>query len=201
MDRIRAFFREKQWKKMRKDQWVILLLAGVLLLVVAIPTDCGSTKAERSGTSQKQSRQSEKYEDADAYVSALEKRLQTTLQQMDGVGKVEVMITLKDQGESVVEKDHTTSSENQEETSKTDDKTNRSQTETSEKTVYDSDSEEGTPFVSKKLAPEIDGVLVVAQGGADTVTAENISEAVQALFSVEPHKIKIVKMNAQEADR
>ncbi|MEI3340576.1 MAG: hypothetical protein V8R80_12125 [Eubacterium sp.] len=50
------------------------------------------------------------------------------------------------------------------------------------------------------MEPEIEGILVVAQGGGNTAVAENISEAAQALFSVEAHKIKVVKMNLQEGD-
>lgn len=198
MDRFQRFFREKKWKKMKKDQWLILLLAGILLLVVALPTDCGqhSTKQD-SG----KGKTTEKDTGAQDYVTVLEKRMKKILTQMDGVGEVEVMITLKDQGESVVEKDDSASRETQTDTSGTDGETTRSQTDTSEKTVYDTKDGQGSPFVSKEITPKIDGVLVVAEGGADTVTTENISEAVQALFSVEPHKIKVVKMNLQEGNR
>lgn len=42
--------------------------------------------------------------------------------------------------------------------------------------------------------PEIRGVLVVAQGGGDPVAVQQIQEAVMALFRVEAHKIKVMKM-------
>ena len=38
------------------------------------------------------------------------------------------------------------------------------------------------------------GVLVCAQGGGDPVVVQNIQEAVMALFQVDAHKIKIMKM-------
>lgn len=41
---------------------------------------------------------------------------------------------------------------------------------------------------------EIKGILVVAQGADDPVTVQNIQQAVMALFQVEAHKIKIMKM-------
>ena len=45
------------------------------------------------------------------------------------------------------------------------------------------------------------GVVVVAEGaGIPTVNAK-ISEAVKSLFSVDAHKISIVKMRSQEGDR
>ena len=50
-----------------------------------------------------------------------------------------------------------------------------------------------SPYVSKELSPEIEGVVVIAEGGDDAVVVKNITEAVQALFGVEAHKIKIMK--------
>ena len=66
---------------------------------------------------------------------------------------------------------------------------------TSDKTsIYEQDSDgSSTPYVSKELSPEIEGVVVIADGGGNAVTAQNITEAVQALFGVEAHKIKIMK--------
>ena len=47
-----------------------------------------------------------------------------------------------------------------------------------------------TPYVSKENAPEVEGILVIADGGGNAVVAKNLTEAVQALFGVEAHKIK-----------
>ncbi len=49
--------------------------------------------------------------------------------------------------------------------------------------------------MSKEMTPKVEGVLVVAEGGENAKTAKNISDAVLALFPVEVHKIKVVKMN------
>ena len=68
-------------------------------------------------------------------------------------------------------------------------------TESSETTVYNSDSGEGEPFVSRQNLPTIEGVLVIAEGGGDQMVAANISGAVEALFGLEVHKIKVVEMN------
>lgn len=47
--------------------------------------------------------------------------------------------------------------------------------------------------MSKELSPKIEGVVVIADGGENAVVKENISSAVQALFDIEPHKIRIMK--------
>ena len=41
---------------------------------------------------------------------------------------------------------------------------------------------------------EVTGVLIAAEGAGDSVTVQNIQEAVMALFQIEAHKIKIMKM-------
>ena len=64
-----------------------------------------------------------------------------------------------------------------------------------ESTVYITDSEGNrTPYISQTTQPEIEGVTVVAQGGGDALIQKNITEVIQALFDIEAHKIKVVKM-------
>ena len=41
---------------------------------------------------------------------------------------------------------------------------------------------------------EVKGVLIAAQGADNSVVSRNIVEAVMALFQIEAHKIKIIKM-------
>ena len=69
--------------------------------------------------------------------------------------------------------------------------------ESSESTVFSQSDGDETPFVNKEILPKIDGVLIVAEGGADASVRKNISEAVEALFGLDAHKIKIVKMKTK----
>ena len=45
--------------------------------------------------------------------------------------------------------------------------------------------------------PYRDGVLVAAQGGGDETVVNEITYAVQVLFDVPVHKIKVVKMSSR----
>ena len=49
--------------------------------------------------------------------------------------------------------------------------------------------------MSKEITPQVEGVVVLAQGGDDPVVVQNITEAVQALFGIDTHKIRIMKKN------
>lgn len=179
----------------QKNQLLILLLAGILLVVIALPTsdkkpDKGAlgedNTGEEGGTSD--IKMDEEYE------HHLERRIAQTLEYMEGVGKAEVMITLRSSGQKIIEKDQKSSSQ----TSKEEDSSGGTRTEEDKSwdrtSIYRQDSNGSqAPYVSKELTPEIEGVLVIAQGGDNAVVVQNITEAVQALFGVEAHKIKIMK--------
>lgn len=195
---IKDFIQGKQWKKWDKSQWTIVVLAGILLLIIALPT--GSSKKEESvkepaKTAVQTAKQENVTED---YASLVEQKLSQTLSKIEGAGKVEVMVTLKDNGESVVEKDVTQDTTGTSEKDSAGGTREENQRSSSQSTVYAEKENEKNPFVEKEVTPRIEGVLVVAAGGNNTAVKQNISDAVMALFPVEAHRIKIVKMNVQE---
>ena len=57
------------------------------------------------------------------------------------------------------------------------------------------DKNTGNPYVSKEITPKVEGVVVIASGGDDALVVKNITEAVQALFGIDTHKIRIMKKN------
>ena len=99
------------------------------------------------------------------------------------------MIILEDEGESVVEKDVSRESS---QGNKGEEKTTASSSETT--TVFSGEE----PYETKVITPEIRGICIVAQGAGDDEVRVKIYQAVQALFSIEAHKISIVEMGAQE---
>lgn len=170
-------------KKMDKTKWMIIGLSGILLLVIALPTDSGRKNEELVLNPQEQGNSQQ--EQVTTYKKQLAKDLEQALACMDGVGKVRVMITFQDSGEAVVEKDVTKSSNGQGDS--------QLNSQYQESTVYqETDGRE--PYISQKKLPAVEGVLVIAQGGGDSRAKQEILDAVMALFPVQAHKIKIVKM-------
>ena len=103
--RPKDFFQNKAWKKWDKSQWTILILTGILLMVAAIPT--GARKEKETEVHQKEEQKIQDITSQKDYAQELEVKLKDTLSKINGVGQVEVMITLEDMGESVIEKDQT----------------------------------------------------------------------------------------------
>jgi stage III sporulation protein AG len=89
--------------------------------------------------------------------SDLEIQLERVLSAMEGVGEVEVMITLESTGSSL--------------------------------------------FGESNNNQKVCGVVIVAEGAGNSIVEARISNAVKALFSIEAHKISIVKRAMQEEDK
>lgn len=182
-----------------KTVFFLLVLFGILMLVIALPTGSGKSTEDTEKKTETTKTQAKKQASGENDSNGDKEQLEQILEKIDGVGRVQVMITYQDNGTQVVEKDTKTSSSQTSEEDDAGGKRTITASDGEETTVYDTAGGDGEPFVSKNLTPKIEGILVVAQGGDKTSVRQNISNAVLALFEIEPHKIVVVKMKDQEA--
>lgn len=126
--------------KEKGSKYLVFILIGLLILVMCIPTGTNSSSVIKEETA--------------ATEQTLETQLEQVLSEMEGVGKVKVMITTEGETESV--------------------------------------------FGTGKSSQKVCGVVVVAEGAGNATINARISDAVKALFSIDVHKINIVKMRLQE---
>lgn len=196
-------------KWFKRDNFILLVLAGVLLIIIALPvkdrTD-SDEKPKNLNTSkdisqylgQSNTTEHENMSDEDSsnqdYAAALEERLTDSLSRIAGVGKVKVMITLKSSRELVVEKEQPVSRSSANESDFQGGSRITSQSDTGDNTVYRTEGNLSEPYVIKTLPPQIEGVLVVAEGAGSGTVNRTIVEIIQALFGVEAHKVQVVKM-------
>lgn len=196
-----------EWKKkLTRENMIVVALLGLLLMVIAIPTGGKKETDEADGTYSGQDAAQENGKNGEAsegenaagstgYAERMEKELEELLSSMEGVGEAKVMVTLRASGQQVVEKDVPSESERTSETDSAGGTREVEHVSAEESTVYITDSGGSrTPYVSQTTEPEIEGVTVVAQGGGDALVQKNITEVIQALFGIEAHKIKVVKM-------
>lgn len=151
----------------------IVILCGVFLMVLS----WGGQEKESVITSATEEQAQASTTSLDDYKHAREEELRRLLQKVDGVGGVDVMITLKASNEKVTLKDNTSRGESNE-----------------EKTVLVENQERNSsPYIVQEKEPEIEGIAIVCEGGYDSVIKREITEAVSALFSIDSHKIKVMK--------
>ena len=168
MEEIKKFI-----QKVGVMRFMLVVVCGVFLLILSYSGEGEHSTTEEVNTevASDEDRSLEKYK------QAREEELKELLQKVDGVGKAEVMITLKASNEKVTLKDNTNKGETNE-----------------EKTVLVENSErDSSPYIIQEKEPEIEGIVIVCQGGYDSVIKREITDAVSALFSIESHKIKIMK--------
>ncbi len=192
--KMQDFMQKIKEKKLKRSDWLILVLAGILILIIALPTD---TKGKKQAEKAKENISKEN-NTMEASKDEIEQKLEDILEKIDGAGEVKVMITYQDSGTQVVEKDKNTSANSVEESDSTGGVRSTKEQQLQESTVYEEADAGNTPFVSKELLPKVEGILIVASGGDNQKVKQNISEAVLALFQVEAHRIKIVKMSGLE---
>lgn len=206
--------RLREGKKPGKDQFIIFILAGILLIVIALPTsDRSGKKAEKSGIwdstadkidSTKAPSDTEeiplgdKKTETEEYADYLENKLEQVISEMEGAGKVKVTVTISASREKVVEKDMPTVKNDTLENDSEGGTRSISGMDCKEETVYTKESDGSeSPYVVKTIEPVVEGVAVVAQGADRPGVSKNITDMIVALFDVEPHKIKVVKMKSE----
>ncbi|GAA4299264.1 stage III sporulation protein AG [Anaerocolumna aminovalerica] len=182
---------------------VMLLIAGVLLLLTSFPNLFSSKSLqneknapEKTVQTTRSSSDIKEEDETEAYSDDLEKKLKKFLSNVAGIGKVEVMVTLKGSKERIVLKDSPYTQESMNEVDGEGGNRVSSSVKNDESTVMvGSGSGENLPYVVQELEPEVEGIAVIAEGGDNPEIIAEIIEAVQVLFNVPAHKVKVMKMN------
>lgn len=203
-EKVSQFFKTQ---KFGKDSFLIMILGGLLLLVIAWPMGDGKETEEPqsrldamysgdgSGNLSVQP-QSAAGTDMAAYARETEERLQELLQTIDGVGRVEVMITYASSYEIVPLTEVTQSTSSTLETDSGGARTVNERS-TSESVVYTVDGAGNqVPCVITTKEPEVIGVAVSAEGGGNASVRRTVSEVIQSLFRIEANRIVVTRMKS-----
>ncbi|MDO5406733.1 MAG: stage III sporulation protein AG, partial [Eubacteriales bacterium] len=130
---------------------------------------------------------------AGTYEAVLEKRVREILKHVEGVGTVDVMIVLKSSAEKVIHVDGSSSLASTEEKDSSGGTRRIESQEQENSAVLLAGEGQNAPIIEKELYPEISGIVISATGGGDPKIQAEISAAMEALFDVPAHKIKVLK--------
>lgn len=180
-------------QKIGVTRLIIIVLAGVMLLVLSMPADKESSEKETITT--------ESGEENDAALTAMyqyakkqEEATEKILSKVEGIGKVEVMLTLASSEEKIMLQDDDVTDEEVTQSDQTGGNHTDEKHQSSKESVLVKKDGEESPYVVQIQSPVVEGVVVVAQGVDSSQKKTEIIEAIQALFPVEVHKIKVMKM-------
>lgn len=191
----------------RKEKWMMFLLLGLLVAVVVFPMgneeNRNTTESEllgensQEGTSVEMERSvvidtPKTMQEYEAYLS---QELADILAQIDGAGQVESWVTVAESEEKVFSMEASQESSRLQEADSVGG-TRQEETDNREQNVVL--DKEGEPYVVKIMHPKVEGVLVVAEGAGNSTVKKNISEAVEVLFGIDAHRIKVAKKRVEE---
>ena len=203
--------------KMNKEKLIFIFCSGLLLFILSLPGDSDSVVAEAGNSTQIQAEATgnsgQNLTDPEyaapaanvkasgqetTYEAALESRIRAILEHVEGVGEVDVMVVLKSTEEKVIRVDRNTSTSTTEEHNSGTVTRTQTQNEWTENTVMDGQT--SAPIIEKELSPELSGIIISADGGGSAVIKAEISEAMEALFGLPSHKIKVLKRVKKESE-
>lgn len=125
----------------------------------------------------------------------LKKELKSTLSQIKGIGKVDLMINFQCSEEYIPAEEKSTSK------SVTNEKDNEggerriTQDTDGSKIVVSTDGNITKPVMLKRINPKVEGVIIVAEGADDEKIKKDIVLAVSSLFGIPNYKIQVFTMN------
>ncbi|MGI6514203.1 MAG: hypothetical protein GX052_06180 [Syntrophomonadaceae bacterium] len=174
--------REKPWKSSQiKAVAAILAIIGIALIL-------WPTSPAPSPSSTPQGQQSLPLPGHES--TALEKDLSQVLSRISGVGAVQVKLTLKSQGIKVYATNERVETRQTQEKDQSGTTRNITEQSSDRQLVLSNNS----PVLEESKAPEVVGVLVIAEGAANPAVEESLSQAVTGLLGIPASRVTVLPM-------
>lgn len=129
-----------------------------------------------------------------SYGEQIENKLEEEFAKIEGVGKVVVIITMKTKGEIVLNKDTPTSESQIIEKDAQGGSRESNDSERQETTILINSGNGERPIIIKEFLPEVNGILIIAEGGDNIYIKSNLINAAKVLLDLPAHKIEVMKM-------
>lgn len=193
MGEINQVINKVKKKKWGKEEWIILILAGIFLMIIFWPS---SHKEDENNVERTKVSAEDKTENADnSYKEQMEQQLEEVLRSIDGIDSVHAMITFSQSEEEVVLSEKKNNAETTHETDSQGGNRTIESNSFEETVCYTkANGEDLGPYITHTVAPKAEGVLIVVGGSRAGLLRTQIVRAVQALFDVESHKVVVIKM-------
>ena len=120
--------------------------------------------------------------------------LEDILSNINGVGKVKVMITYAETSKTIPVYNEESSEENTEETDSEGGTRKVTQTDTRKEVIYEETDKGSTIITQSIVSPTIEGAIITAEGANDATVKTNIIQAVGAVTGLATHKIQVFEM-------
>lgn len=183
----------------------ILLLAGIMLMVSSLFINRGDETKDKTNAVFEAASKEVKEDAAETFGSgnskktgtiasiekAYESELKETLETMNGVSNVSVIVNVDSTEEKVYEKNAVSQHQITEETDRDGGERKVEDFSTDEKVVIIREGDKEVPLVQQTKKPTIRGVLIVAKGADNISIKKEIVEAVTRVLDVPSHRVAV----------
>lgn len=179
----------------------------VVLVIIIIVTVIVINQIWNGEEKEKQSRQNEEIDDKvlasreviennnnNSSSTDLESSLEAILGNIEGVGKVKVLITYSESSQTMPMFNEDTSISATEETDTNGGSRKISQENTKKEVIYQEIDGEKVPVTQSVMKPTIEGAIITAVGASNATVKSNIIQAVEAATGLATHKIQVFSM-------
>lgn len=188
----------KENLKKQKNNLPFLTIAGIMIGVLIIfmgkyflgETSTVYSENQVNNTTEISSTEEE-------YKEKIEKQLEDILSKIDGIGKVDAMVYIKSGEEKVPVYNENASENTTEETDSSGGKRTTNQNNTGNSVVVGNNGNSSEPFIKRVDAPDITGIVIVAEGVNDEYKRMSIVQTVCNLFDIPSSKVNVHPMKSE----
>lgn len=190
---------EGKESKKKMENMVILLIILIITCIAVNKIWNGDKKEDEKQTRQnittgKQLATQENNSNSEN-TTDLQSNLERILSNIDGVGKVSVLLTYSESSELVPLYDETKSETTTEEADTSGGKRTTTDTNTQKSAIMQENSSgEKSIITQKTVSPKIEGAIITAEGGENANVKTQIIQAVEAATGLATHKIQVFKL-------
>lgn len=185
-------------KKLIYNLLTVFLIGVIILLAASFfkTTSSGTLKSitEVADKNKKNVEQQEVNKEKQTYEMQVQDKLKSTLEKIDGVGIVEVMINFESGEEQVPAVNINDATNTSEEKDTEGGVRTSTQKNNGSQVVVTNDGSKSEPLIVKTYKPKVTGVCIVAEGAENKVTELRIARAVINLFSIAENKVNVYPM-------
>ncbi len=199
-EKIQGFIAKKtEGNTKRKIENLIVFLIILIVTIVAInmiwKEDKKEAKQEENANAYKTLASAEEAKNIENTGNDLEKRLETILGRINGVGEVKVLITYSESNKTVAMYNENLKQSSTEENDTSGGTRKITETDTSKEIIYKEENGEKVPITEQIIMAKIEGAVITAKGAGNANVKANIIQAVEAATGIPTHKIQVFEMN------
>ena len=178
----------------KKIENLVFLLIILIVVLVAINFIWNDKKenVKTTDNNKKLAIQEETKKDSD---SDLKEQLEDILQNINGVGKVKVLITYSQTSQVLPLYNEDTSKKDTEEKDKTGGTRIVTETDTKKDVIFQETNGNKMPITQSVISPKVEGAIVTAQVANNMAVKTDIIQAVEAVTGLSSHKIQVFTMS------